>query len=137
MPLPLGRYRIIVIRAHNKKFAVLREKLNVNNNSPELIREVERTRKLIASFHYKNGLSYEKRKFYEKALVECNLGLEGVSTDEAASTIKRIKSKIRKIKYSMYRFVSLAGIIVFMGLSYLLSENKKRINNAIMITIEL
>jgi tetratricopeptide (TPR) repeat protein len=62
----------------------------------ELDKQKDDTMKDIAYFHFRTGLSYEQLSYYDKALAECKAGLEGVSTQEAADTIKRLEGEAGK-----------------------------------------
>ena len=67
-------------------------------DSNDLAKKVEDLRKDIAFFHYQKGLSYEQLGDLEKAQAECRLGFEGVSTEEAAATLKRIQTAANQNK---------------------------------------
>ena len=69
---------------------------NADKNSADAMKKMEDFRKQIAYFHYQNGLACEQLGDYNKALEECRLGLEGVSTQEAAATLKRIQAAQQK-----------------------------------------
>jgi tetratricopeptide (TPR) repeat protein len=74
------------------------DKASKEKDSNDLAKKVEDLRKDIAFFHYQKGLSYEQLKDLDKAQAECRLGFEGVSTEEAAATLKRIQSQANQIK---------------------------------------
>ncbi|HRY29263.1 MAG TPA: tetratricopeptide repeat protein [Elusimicrobiota bacterium] len=81
-----------LIKKFSGDFDALNEKASKDKIPADLAKKVEDLRKDIAYFHYQKGLSYEQLGEYDNALAECRLGLEGVSTQEAAATIKRIQT---------------------------------------------
>ena len=76
------------------EFKKLESEFSGKSDSIILARQVEETRASLALFHFQSGLAYEQLGNFEKALEECQLGLEGVSTDIAATALKRIQEKL-------------------------------------------
>lgn len=74
----------------------LQEAAMKQKDSVDAARRVEDSRREIALFHYQSGLAYEQAGNFDKAMDECRMGLEGVSTQEAAATLKRIQSAKEK-----------------------------------------
>ena len=85
----------MLIKQYSSDFDALNEKAS-KDTSIELAKQLEGLRKNIAYFHYQKGLSYEQLKDFEKAQAECRLGFEGVSTQEAADTLRRIQAAEQK-----------------------------------------
>lgn len=79
-----------LIRTLTADFEDAKEKFSQDQASAEKAKRVEDLRKDIAYFHFQKGLAYEGLGDYDKALEECRVGLEGVSTQDAAAAQKRI-----------------------------------------------
>ncbi|MBI4396388.1 MAG: tetratricopeptide repeat protein [Elusimicrobia bacterium] len=86
----IGTYDAL-IKTFTNEFNDANDKLSKEKTSDERAKRVEDLRKDIAYFHFQKGLSYEQLGEFDKALAECRIGLEGVSTQEAAATQKRIQ----------------------------------------------
>ncbi len=79
-----------LIKIVTADFNAAQDALEKDASSADKAKRVEELRKDIAYFHFQKGLSYEGLGDYETALRECRVGLEGVSTQEAAAAQKRI-----------------------------------------------
>ncbi len=78
------------------EFEKTKAKLAGDRDSIEIAKRLEDIRRQIAVFHYQNGLTFEQTGDYAKAIDECRLGFEGVSTQEAALTLKRLQAAAQK-----------------------------------------
>lgn len=81
-----------LIKQVSTDFDEANDKALKNKDSVELAKTVEDLRRDIAFFHFQKGLCYEQLADYDKAVSECTLGFEGVSTQEAATALKRIQA---------------------------------------------
>lgn len=81
-----------LIKQLSAELAGLADAAGKQKDSVEAARRVEDARREIALFHYQSGLAYEQMGDFDKAMDECRMGLEGVSTQEAAATLRRIQS---------------------------------------------
>jgi tetratricopeptide (TPR) repeat protein len=85
-----------LIRSYSVDFDAVRDALAKDASSVAIAAKAESLRSQIALLHYQRGLCYEQLGDFDRALEECRLGLEGVSTQEAAVTLKRIQAQIQK-----------------------------------------
>ena len=85
-----------LIAQFSAMFSDANQKASSDKDSVELLKKAEDLRKEIAYFHFQKGLCLEQLGDYDKAVVECRLGLEGVSTKDAALALKRIQGEAQK-----------------------------------------
>jgi tetratricopeptide (TPR) repeat protein len=85
-----------LLNQYSPIFSDASQKASADQASTELAKKVEELRKEMAFFHFQKGLALEQLGEYDKALSECRLGLEGVSTKDAAVTLKRIQGVAQK-----------------------------------------
>jgi tetratricopeptide (TPR) repeat protein len=85
----------VLIKQSSAEFDVLRDSISRNSTtSQDDAQKLEQLRSVIAYYHFVKGLNLEQIGEFEKAEQECRLGLEGVTTKEAATTMKRIQKAI-------------------------------------------